>query len=79
MRNEESGARLLISNELAQSRRQLRELQEEQQKLSQALQELTGRIQRLQGKVLQLEHDEKALMRGYLAMMGDAAAAGAKQ
>lgn len=67
-RREESGAKLLISNELEQARRQLRERKEQLQAVLTAQLELTDTINRLQAKITQLEQDEKALSRGYAAM-----------
>lgn len=69
----EVGARLLISNELAMARRQLREANDEYQELVARVTEVAGGVQRLKFKIEQLERDEKALTRGYVALMGDVA------
>lgn len=66
----------LISTELATARSYLKDRQGELAKAERNIAELKATCERLTEKITNLERDQRALQRGYIALMGDAAASG---
>lgn len=62
----------LVADELATKRQRLKDRQADLDKAQRHVAELAQTCGRLKSDIEELEHDQRALDRGYIALMGDA-------